>query len=190
MKKSQSTVNFQGDAWGDPAQCRRVRKRPAPKGLRQTRGRSPAAYKACGRQGQAWPEQAGGLAEGWVPRLLAPPHSSLESCEGPDSTPSPESLLFPSRDTSGGWLSPAPRDRTSLLRATHIGWPEVAQVRGSQAPGWTGPGGWVGWAAWGGERQPGRCGQSRRPPGLQYGGSAGRFFCITGQRGWLTVFVL
>lgn len=107
-------------------------------------------YKACGRQGQAWPEQAGGLAEGWVPRLPAPPHFSLESCKGPDSTLSPESLLFPSRDTSGGWLSPAPWDRTGLLGATHVGWPEAAQVRGTQAPGWTGARqlGWAGCLGW------------------------------------------
>lgn len=171
MKKSQSTANFQADGWWDPAQCRRARKRPAPKGLQADLREAAAAYKACGRQGQAWPE-GGGRAEGWVPPLPAPPHSLLESCKGPDSTPSPESLLLPCREASGGWLSPGPRDRTGLLRATHVGWPEAAQVRGFQAPGWTGARR-LGWA-----RSPGVVNSGRADvdnPGTHPGTSIRRF---------------
>ena len=74
MKKSQSTVNFQEDAWGDPAQCRRVRKRPAPKGLRQTLGRWPAGFikpaAARGKPGQS--RQAGWPRAGCRGFLLLP----------------------------------------------------------------------------------------------------------------------
>ena len=111
-------------------------------------------------------------AEGRALRLPAPPRPPLEPRQGPDPTPSPESLLLPRREPSGGRLSPTPRDGAGLLRATHVGWPEAAQVRGSQAPGWTGARR-LGWA-----RSPGVVNSGRADvdnPGTHPGTSIRRF---------------